>query len=105
MLVQKNSGQNIFSLQCFWFKKIKGQRNFSSKQFSGSRNVGQKILDFNFVWSNKSMGKTVGSKKIMTPKNCLVKIWPVTAEIFLLWTNFARTNVAWPNVTLTVGIC
>ena len=29
----------------------------------------------------------------------------VTAEISLIWTNVVRTNVAWTNVTLTVGIC
>ena len=57
MLVQKNSGQNIFSLQCFWFKKIKGQRNFSSKQFSGSRNVGQKIFGFQFCLVQQKYGQ------------------------------------------------
>ena len=25
--------------------------------------------------------------------------------IFHIWTNVARTNVAWTNVTVTVGIC
>ena len=35
----------------------------------------------------------------------LVKIGSVAAEIFLIWTNFARTNFAWTNVTVTVGIC
>ena len=29
----------------------------------------------------------------------------VAAEIFLIWTNVARTNYAWTNVTLAVGIC
>ena len=29
----------------------------------------------------------------------MVKIGFVTAEIFLIWTNGARTNVAWTNVT------
>ena len=37
--------------------------------------------------------------------NSLVKIRSVIAEIFLIWTNVARTNVAWTNVTVTVGIC
>ena len=32
----------------------------------------------------------------------LVKIGPVTAEILLIWTNVARTNVAWTNVHLTI---
>ena len=31
----------------------------------------------------------------------LVKIGSVTAEIFLIWTYFARTNVAWTNVAWT----
>ena len=39
-----------------------------------------------------------------------LKIGSVTAEIFLIWTNVARTNDAWTNdawtnVPLTVGIC
>ena len=29
----------------------------------------------------------------------MVKIGSVTPEIFLIWTNVARTNVAWTNVT------
>ena len=33
------------------------------------------------------------------------KLALVTAEILLIWTYVARTNVAWTNVTLTVGIC
>ena len=32
----------------------------------------------------------------------MVKIGSVTAEIFLIWTNVARTNVAWTNVNVTV---
>ena len=31
----------------------------------------------------------------------LVKIWSVTAEIFLTWTNVPMTNVAWTNVPVT----
>ena len=33
----------------------------------------------------------------------LVNIRSVTAEIYLIWTNVGRTNVAWTNVTVTVG--
>ena len=45
------------------------------------------------------------STKIMPPpkKNgpkSMVKIRPVTSEILLIW-----TNVAWANVTVTVGFC
>ena len=32
----------------------------------------------------------------------LVKIVSVSAEIFLIWTNVARTNVAWTNVPVIV---
>ena len=35
----------------------------------------------------------------------LVKIRSVTAEIFLIWTNVARTNVAWTNVIVMVSNC
>ena len=53
--------------------------------------------------------ENVGSKKIKACKKLgaksLVKIGSVKAEIFLIWTNVARTNVAWTNVTVTVGIC
>ena len=34
-----------------------------------------------------------------------VKIMSVTAELFLIWTNVARTNVAWTNVIVAVEIC
>ena len=33
----------------------------------------------------------------------MVKIRVKRAEIFLIWTNVANTNVAWTNVTMTVG--
>ena len=42
------------------------------------------------------LGKKLGPKS-------LVQIGPVTAEILLIWTNLARTNVAWTNVTVTFG--
>ena len=35
----------------------------------------------------------------------MAKIGSVTAEILLIWTNVPRRNVAWTNVTVTVGIC
>ena len=49
------------------------------------------------------------AKKVEAPKKLgqknLVKIGSVTAEIFLILTNVARTNLARTNVTVTVGIC
>ena len=32
----------------------------------------------------------------------MVKIWSLTAEIFLICTNVARTNVNWANVFVTL---
>ena len=34
----------------------------------------------------------------------MVQIESETAEIFLIWTNVARTNVAWTNVSVTVQL-
>ena len=42
-----------------------------------------------------------GSK--ICQKMCLVKIGLITTEIFLILSNVARTNVAWTNVSVTVG--
>ena len=48
-------------------------------------------------------------KKIKDPKKwgtkSLVKIGSVIAELFLIWTKVAKTNVAWTNVTVTVRMC
>ena len=47
--------------------------------------------------------KKIKARKIFG-SNYLVKIGSVTAEIILIWTNVARTNVVLTNVTMTVGI-
>ena len=52
-------------------------------------------------WKKSDQNKNSNSRP---PQNYLVKIESVTAEILLIWTNVARTNVAWTNVTVTVGI-
>ena len=57
----------------------------------------------NVDWANITI--TVGMMVPGAYLQSLVKIRSVTAEIFLIWTNVARTNVTWTNVTLTVGIC
>ena len=33
----------------------------------------------------------------------MVKIESVTAKIFLIWTNIAKTNVDWTNISIMVG--
>ena len=55
-------------------------------------------------WSKKNLVP----KRFRPPKigyKSLVKIKSVTAEIFLIWTNVARTNIVWTNVTVTDSIC
>ena len=51
--------------------------------------------------------KKIWSTRINAPKklghNCLVRLGSVRAEIFLILTNVARTNVAWTNATVTVA--
>ena len=72
------------------------------------KNVGSKKcwVPTNFLLQ-KSLGQSLSKKikalKILAPKN-FVKIRSVTAETFLIWTNVARTNAAWINVTLTVCV-
>ena len=61
--------------------------------------LGKKIKVQKKFWSSKIL-----ITKNLYPKS-FVKIRSVTAEIFLIWTNVARTNVAWTNVTTIVEIC
>ena len=98
----------FFAQKRFLVQKILGRNKFGSKKF-GSKKLPllfwiQKILDQN------SRAKNFRSKKCRStnsrpPKYYLVKIGSVTAKKFLIWTNVTRTNVAWTNVTVTVGIC
>ena len=64
--------------------------------------MGQK----DFWVQNILVKQNVGPRKLKAPKklgpNSLVKIGSVIAEIFMPWTNVARTNVAWTNVSKTV---
>ena len=46
--------------------------------------------------------KLRATKKLGTKS--LVKIGSVIAELFLVWTKVAKTNDAWTNVTVTVGV-
>ena len=92
-LNQNDIGHDKFGIQKIWVQK----------------NVGSKKcwVPTNF-WFQKSLGQSLSKRikalKILAPKN-FVKIRSVTAETFLIWTNVARTNVAWINVTMTIGIC
>ena len=55
------------------------------------------------IWVKQNFGAKNQGYQILGQKR-LVKIGSVTAGIFLIWTNVARTNVAWTNVTVMVGI-
>ena len=85
------------------------------------RNINFDQNRINNIWDNPNMDKCCQDicyldkschdswhlLKIV-PGTCiwiLVQIGSVTAEILLIWTNIARTNVAFTNVTVTVGIC
>ena len=70
-----------------------GLYNYRSKNFGSEKN-----LDPENVWSKK-----IKACKNFGPES-FVKIGLVAAEIFLIWTGVVRTNVAWTNSTVTVGI-
>ena len=83
-------------------------KNFELKHFLGSNKItGQKVvgpkkhLFLKNFWVKKSFGSK--DPKKLDPKSS-VKIGLVTPEILLIWTNVARTYVAWTNLTMTVGI-
>ena len=91
-----NPCQKIFRPKSIQSKKICSKKKFESRKF----------------WLQKFQVKRSGSRKFKSKfflepsfNKSLVKIESVTAEIFLLWTNIAKTNVDWTNTTIMVGIC
>ena len=60
------------------------------------------------IFGSKKFGaKKIWFKKLILQKlgpKSLVRIGSVTTEIFLIWTNVARTNIGWTNIIMTVGI-
>ena len=83
-LVIQNVSSKKFDPKLFWSKKIWAPRNFGPGKFLGPKNL--------------------GPKNLRPPKNCLVKIVSVTAAVFLIWINYARTNGTWTNVIVTAYI-
>ena len=55
------------------------------------------------IWTKVNLIVRSCSRWFQEPS--LVNIGLVTAEIFIIWTNVPRTNVASTNVNLIVGIC
>ena len=74
------------------------QQNFGFTKFVGPKKIGS-----NKIWSKNFLIKINHGLQKLCPKS-FVKIGSVTAEIFMIWANFARTNVSWTNVTMTVEI-
>ena len=120
--VQKFFGTTNFVVQqIFCIKKVKNVRYknfFSQRNIWVKRrlffkiNVGQQKLRPQKIWSNNFGQNWVSNSwDYADMDKCwhLLKMVPgtylLTAEIFLIWTNVARTNVALTNVTVTVGIC
>ena len=79
-----------------------------------SKQLGEKTLTctyilkcFSNLWHLKSNCSQIAFKN----RSSITSAWfpklykNSLSEIFLIWTNVARTNVAWTNVTLTAGIC
>ena len=88
MWVWKSSGQKFFWFESFLLlDKNAGPKNLSLKTISGWKNLGLKKFCPRTFWPTK-----IRNPKKLGPKS-LVKIGPVTAEILLIWTNVARTNV------------
>ena len=94
-----------FDPKLSWSKNFQSKQIFSSKMLCPKKFGSKRILNPKCFGSKKSRGKKYRSKMIRAHKNCFIKIKLVTAEIFMIWTNVARTNVTWTNVTVTVGIC
>ena len=65
--------------------------------------VGPKKFGSKKIWSKKILIKRSHGLQKLCPKS-FVKIGSEKAEIFMIWANFARTNVSWTNVTMTVEI-
>ena len=120
--VQKFFGTTNFVVQqIFCIKKVKNVRYknfFSQRNIWVKRrlffkiNVGQQKLRPQKIWSNNFGQNWVSNSwDYADMDKCwhLLKMVPgtylLTFETFLIWTIGARTNVAWTNVPLKVGIC
>ena len=88
-------------LSCYW---PDFDQTFLSKFFGGSILLDKNILNQTSLDPNTFLDPKLFRPKKLRPTKIgyksLVKIRSVTAEILLIW-----TNVAWVNVTMTVGIC
>ena len=75
-----------------------GPKQFGLKRFGPGNVWVQKIFGSKEDWCKKMWSRIIKAPKLV-PKKLVID------EILLIWTNVARTHVAWTNVTITVGIC
>ena len=115
--LQKISFSRIFFLRNIYsFKKMYGENSFRQNIFLANSCLatilflwriffGKILLAFFF---KQNFYKCHCDCWLIVPGTYLqtwVKIGSVTADIFLIWTYVAKTNVVWTNVIVTVGIC
>ena len=95
------------------FRKFLGPKHFGFNKFGAKKCRSKRVwVQSNFwpkrFWVQKIWVKqNVGPKKFKVPKKLgqesLIKMGSVIAEIFLPWTNVARTNVAWTYIPLQLA--
>ena len=91
MLVQIFFDLNNVGRKKSKYQEILNWNNFRVQEMYVKTNFGSKF----FFVLQEQVQKNLAPKKLRPPNNCLVKIWSVTAEVFLIW-----INVSWLNVTL-----
>ena len=104
------SQRNIWVKRRLFFKINVGQQKLRPQKI-WSKNFGQNWVSNS--WDYADMDKCCRDIHFMNKCHPyswnLLKMVPgtylLTFETFLIWTIGARTNVAWTNVPLTVGIC
>ena len=102
---KKNKGlKKSVGPQKFWLQNFFGPSKFCPKSFVKIRSVtaekvsAKKIVVSKKIWVKQNFGPKIKALKNLGQKSL------VTAEIFLIWTKVSRTNVAWTNFNVTVGI-
>ena len=88
--IQTIMGQQTFGFTKFWLRKKFGSKLFQilcPKKFVGPKKFGS-----NKIWFKSILIKRNHGLQKLYPKS-FVKIGSV-AEIFMIWANFARTNVS-----------
>ena len=92
MLVQNSLDPNNYGSTKVWVQILCPKKYVGPKKFGSNK-----------IWSKNILIKRNHGLQKLYPKR-FVKIGSVISEIFMIWANFARTNVSSTNVTITVEI-